>query len=74
MLGFLGIMRAALGLLSSLKTLIWLAVLVLIMGFGYLFFTNGMDVEAAYTEILGYATATIEWLKGAWDIVLEIFL
>lgn len=54
----LGMIRFAMnfvfGLLSNLRTVIWLAVMVTVIGYGYLVFQNDLNFFAAFSAICLY--------------------
>mgnify|MGYP005831156677 CR=1 FL=1 len=66
----LGLVRFALnfafGLLSNLRTLIWLAGVLIVLSYGYLVATNGLDVVAAFEVIAGYIQELWAWSKGTY--------
>lgn len=66
----LGVIRLALnfvfGLLSNIRTVIWLALVLTVISYGYLVATNGLDVIAAFEDIADYIKGLWSWFQGAY--------
>ena len=67
----LGMIRFAMnfvfGLLSNLRTVIWLAVMITVIGYGYLVFQNDLNFFAAFSAIMVH----IEYI---WSMVRATYL
>lgn len=60
-------------LLNNLRTVIWLALIVVVIGYGYLLFTNGLDVAAAFDVIIGYIIHAWNWIQGVYADIATAF-
>lgn len=67
-MGQLGLVRIVMnfgfGLLSNLRTVIWIALMALIIGYGYLVFANGFNFGSAMDDITGHVTNIWDWARG----------
>ncbi|MCC2252156.1 hypothetical protein JUJ52_19690 [Virgibacillus sp. AGTR] len=57
------VMNVTSGLMSNLRTIIWLVLMVVAIGYGYLLFTNGLDVVVAFDVITGYIMDIWNWFQ-----------
>lgn len=67
------LIRTFFNILSNIKTLIMLAIMVVIFGFVYLLYTNGMDIPQAWSDLTGHITTIIDWCKSAWNWIVSLF-
>lgn len=57
------IKNLVLGSLSNIRTILWLVLMVLVIGYGYLVVANGFDFGAAWGDITGYIAGMWEWAR-----------
>lgn len=65
-----GVIRLALNLIfsviNSARTVLWLAMVLSVLGYGYLVFNNGLDVVAAFHEIAAIIVDLWYWFQGVY--------
>lgn len=64
------VVNFAFGLLSHVRTIIWLAVVGTIIGYGYLVFTNGLDFFAGFDQIKTYTMEVWTLLQDGYSKVM----
>lgn len=56
------VMNFVFGMLSHVRTIVWLLVVGTVIGYGYLVSTNGLDFFAGFDQVKTYA-------MGAWALL-----
>lgn len=66
-----GLIRLAMnfvfGVLSNLRTVIWIGSMVAVIGYGYLVFQNDFNFIAAFSDITGYVENAWSMGKGTYS-------
>lgn len=60
------VLSVVLRVLSHLRTIMWLALAITVLGYGYLVFTNGLDFFAGFHQFKTYALELWSRLQGAY--------
>lgn len=74
----LGVIRLAVnlgvGLLSNIRTILWLALMVTIVGYGYLVVANDWNIAAAFQDITGYGSGVWSWTENTFHSAKSLLM